>query len=107
MNQQVSQDRLWGQIVARAWSDDDFKRRVLSDPETVFAEYGVELPEGTDVMVLEDTATTRHFVLPVSPDGDLMEEELIGGGSSYDSFSGFCGRCGRCGCGCGGCGGCS
>lgn len=104
MIQEISQDRLWGQIVAKAWSDDEFKKRLMSDSETVFAEYGIQLPAGTDVMVLQDTPTVRHFVLPVSPAGDLTEEELIGGtGAALYCYSGYCGRCGRCGCGCGGC----
>ena len=104
MIQQVSQERLWSQIVAKAWTDDDFKKRLLSDTENVFAEYGLELAEGTDAMVLQDTATVRHFILPVSPRGELMQEELLGDGTAFDCFSGFSGVCGRCGrCGCGGC----
>ena len=111
----VSQERLWDQIVAKAWSDEDFKQRVLSVPELVFAEHGLELPEGTGVMVHDedvdattqhDTGTVRHFFLPASPDGDLIEAELVGTGIPDDStvaYCGYCGRCGRCGCGCGYC----
>jgi len=115
MRQQVSQDRVWGQIVAKAWSDDDFKRRVFSEPRIVFADYGLELPEGIEVMVhdegteftqSDDAQFIRHFILPVSPDGELMEEELVGAGADTATpwcYCGYCGRCGRCGCGCGGC----
>jgi hypothetical protein len=112
MIQQMTQDRVWGQIVAKAWSDEDFKQRVLSDPELVFAEHGLELPEGTGVIVhdedtdtttSQDTKTMRHFFLPASPDGDLIEEELVGTGiadGTIVAYCGYCGRCGRCGCGC-------
>lgn len=103
---QVSQERLWGQIVAKAWSDQEFKQRLLADPGLVFAEYGFEVPEGVEVMLHEETPNLTHFILPARPDGDLLEEELVGNGAPADSFSGFsgfCGRCGRCGCGCGRC----
>jgi hypothetical protein len=106
MIQTVSQDRLWSQIVAKAWSDEDFKQRLLTDPRSVFTEYGLELPEGVELMVHNNSPMIQHFILPECPDGDLREEEVTGAGMSADSFSGFsgaCGRCGRCGCGCGRC----
>jgi hypothetical protein len=96
---QVSQERMWGQIVARAWSDEDFKQRLLSDPQVVLAEYGMEAPAGIEFQVVEDTPTVQHLVLPASPEGDLTDEELVGA-SVADSYCRACGGCGRCGCGC-------
>ncbi len=64
--------------IARAWSDADYKAKMLSDPHTALAEAGVEVPAGTTVKVVEDTAETKHLVLPVAPGdaGELSAEEL-------------------------------
>lgn len=100
------QEKQWGQIVARAWADDEFKARLLAQPKVVMREYGLEIDPGVEVSVVEDTEAVRHFVLPPNPTGDLSEEELspVAGADSFSGFSGRCGRCGGCGCGRCGCG---
>ncbi len=99
MIQQMSQERLWGQVVARAWDDEDFRQRLLADPRAVLAEYGMDVPEGMEIKVVEDTPEVCHLVLPASPAGELADEELVGT-AVMDSYSGFSGWCGNCGCGC-------
>ena len=54
MVQQVSEELLWGQVVARAWCDEAFMKRLRSDPRNVLAEHGMEVPEGMEVKVEED-----------------------------------------------------
>ncbi len=71
--------------IARAWTNADYKAKLLSDPHAALAEVGVEVPAGTTVKVMENTADTQHLVLPVSPAavGELSSEELekvAGGG---------------------------
>ncbi|WP_171469839.1 NHLP leader peptide family RiPP precursor [Frigoriglobus tundricola] len=104
MTQTLSQNRAWSQIVATAWADEEFKARLLADPRAVLAEHGIDVPEGIELAVVEDTETVHHIVLPPSPAGDLADEELVGsaGADSYSGFSGYCGRCG-CACRCGRC----
>ncbi len=60
--------------IARAWTDADYKAKLLSDPHAALAEAGVEVPAGTTVKVVENTADTQHVVLPVAPDnaGELV-----------------------------------
>ena len=66
-----------GKIIARAWSDGGYKARLVSDPASVFEEAGLDVPEGLDVRVVEDTPGVRHFVLPLAPgEGELSEEAL-------------------------------
>ena len=103
---QLSEDLLWSQIVARAWCDEGFMKRLLSDPRSVLAEHDLEVPPGTEVEVVlgtavkvDDTDTVRRFILPASPSHELMEEELGGGAVAYCGCGG-CGRCGGCGCRC-------
>jgi len=97
---QVSQARLWSQIIAHAWSDEDFKQRLLDEPRSVLAEHGIEVPDGVDIRVVEDAAEVRHFVLPPPPDDELSDEQLGGDIVAWC----YSGRCGHCGCGCGRCG---
>ena len=100
----ISEDLLWSQIVARAWSDEGFLERLRADPRALLAEHGLEVPEGTEVQVVEgtevkvvdDTDTVRHFILPTSPPDELIEEELAGNTVAW--YCGACGRCGACGC---------
>lgn len=87
-------------LVAKAWADDELKERLLTEPSAVLAEHGIEVPSGIELRVVEDTDDVCHLVLPASPAGDLLDEELTSS-IGFDSFSGGCGfcGCGRCGCG--------
>jgi hypothetical protein len=87
-------------LVAKAWSDESLKQRLVNDPAAVLEEHGIEVPPGIELRVVEDTDDVCHLVLPPSPAGDLLDEELTSS-IGFDSFSGVCGGCGcgRCGCG--------
>jgi hypothetical protein len=85
------QARKLGQVVAKAWTDEAFKQRLLTEPATVLTEQGIAVPAGMAVRVVEDTERLRHFVLPARPaEGELSEEQLAqaAGGSCYcpDSY---------------------
>ena len=103
---QLSEELVWGQIVARAWCDEGIMERLLSDPRAVLAEHDLEVPSGMEVEVVlgtevkvDDTDTGRRFILPASPPPDLFEEDLVEGAVAYCAC-GACGRCGACGCRC-------
>ena len=103
---QLSEELVWGQIVARAWCDEGFMNRLRSDPRSVLAEHDLEVPPGTEVEVVlgtevkvDDTDTGRRFILPASPPPGLFEEDLVEGAVAYCAC-GACGRCGACGCRC-------
>ena len=112
MIRQISDDLLWSQIVARAWCDEGYMRRLRSDPRNVLAEHGMEAPEGREVLVVEgaevlveDTDTARRLVLPAGPPDELMEEDLFGAPvaqcfSAACAACAACGLCGRCACRC-------
>ena len=105
---QMSEELVWNQIVARAWCDDDFMKRLLSDPRAVLAEHDLEVPPGMEVEVvmgtevkIDDTDNmVRRFILPAGPSQELMEEELGGDAVAWWCGCGGCGRCGGCGCRC-------
>jgi hypothetical protein len=110
MMQQLSEDLVWSQIVARAWCDEGVMARLKSNPRAVLAEHSLELPEDTEVNVLEgpeakvvaDSDRVRHYVLPSNPPDDLADEDLVDGAVAWCACraSAVCGACGRCGCRC-------
>jgi hypothetical protein len=66
----------WAQVVARAWADPAFKRRLLADPAAALKDQGLAVPAGLQVRVLEDTSQVLHLTLPPKPDEELAEDEL-------------------------------
>jgi len=81
-------------IAKKAWTDPDFKQRLLANPRAVISDElsqikeGVSIPENVKVTVLEEKPDQIYMVLPVNP-GDvtgkpLTEEDLekIAGGES-------------------------
>ncbi len=75
--------RTYAQIVATAWSDDAFKQRLLASPAAVLQEHGIDVPEGTEVRVVEGQTQPEFgdgaIVLPMPPKPsaeELSDEEL-------------------------------
>ena len=79
----------YAKLVERAWSDDAFKAKFKSDPHAALAEYGIEVPAGMKLEILENTPSKLHLPLPRAPEGELSEEEL-------ESVAGGLGLCGAC-----------
>ncbi len=98
-NQTSDQDtsKKLGQIAAKAWSDPAFKKRLLTEPAAIAQEYGMPLPPGMELRIVEDTAKVRHFVLPPKPNGEELSDEQLdqvaGGGictGTYASLQTVC-----------------
>ena len=74
------------EIFAACWKDEAFKARFLSDPKGILREYGVDVPEGIDLRVVENADDCVHITLPVPPadQDNLSDEDLTnaaGGGA--------------------------
>ena len=54
-------------LVKKAWDDDAFKQRLLSDPAAVFAENGLTVPDGMQLRIMADEPGLRHLPLPSKP----------------------------------------
>lgn len=50
-------------IVARAWVDPDYKKRLLADATAAIAEFGFIGRQGEDMVVLENTPKVRNMVV--------------------------------------------
>ena len=55
-----------------------YRSRAVIDPRGVLAEFGVDIPEDTEVRVWDSTAEIRYLVIPMRPEGTigLSEDEL-------------------------------
>ena len=76
-------------IVSRADEDSDFRARLIADPgAAISAETGFAIPDGFEVAVHEDSATTAHLVLPPSPRMTEAELAQVSGGLGWESMIG-------------------
>jgi nitrile hydratase len=50
-------------LVARAWTDADFKARLMADPKKVCAEMGIDASTLNEFVILENTDRVRHMVV--------------------------------------------
>lgn len=66
----------WAEIIAKAWADEDFKRRLLAHPEKVLHEFGILTPQGEHIRIVENTSNTKYIILPERPEGSLSPQEL-------------------------------
>ncbi|MBL8352017.1 MAG: nitrile hydratase subunit alpha [Burkholderiaceae bacterium] len=55
-----------------------YRSRAVKDPRGVLADFGVTLPESTEIRVWDSTAEVRYLVIPMRPagTGGLSEDQL-------------------------------
>ena len=86
MEKHKERQQKWAKVVAQAWTDDGFKRKLLSEPTSVLNEAGLNVPDGVKVDALENTDRLIHLVLPAKPTtGDLSADHVV----TDESFSGM------------------
>ena len=82
----TEQKNALAQLFAACWKDEALKARFMSDPKSVLKDYGLEVPDGMDVKVVENADDCVHITLPAAPAGagDLSDDELsnAAGGTS-------------------------
>ena len=66
-----------------------YRSRAVSDPRGVLREFGLELPEGTDLRVVDSTADMRYLVVPRRPAGtESLDEHALAALVTRDSMIG-------------------
>ena len=82
MNEEQSQQAA-ADLFTRALTDADFKARLMADAASVLRAEGVDVPEGVEVKVVENSSSTVYVVLP---DPQTVSDALLasasGGGLS-------------------------
>ena len=61
-------------VLQRATTDPDFREALKANPAKILAEAGIQVPEGIDYEVIENTPDKFHIVLP-----PLVEEDELSG----------------------------
>ncbi|HEX2076915.1 MAG TPA: NHLP leader peptide family RiPP precursor [Longimicrobium sp.] len=61
------------EVVDRATFDPAFRQQLLSAPAATLQGAGIEVPDGLEVRVVENTGRVRHIVLPQKPEGLSFE----------------------------------
>ena len=74
-------------IIAKAWKDEAYKQKLISNPKAVFEqEFNIQFPAEIKVEVKEENLTSLYFVLPIRPEiagQEISDEQLaaIAGGA--------------------------
>ncbi|MEO6713651.1 MAG: nitrile hydratase subunit alpha [Mycobacteriales bacterium] len=60
------------------YKSEAYRSRVVRDPRGVLDEFGLTLPDSTEIVVWDSSALTRYMVLPQRPaDSDALDEEAL------------------------------
>lgn len=71
----LSRKELETRLLARAFRDDFYLKRLVAEPKRLIEEVvGAPLPESLEITVLEETEKTAYLVLPVNPSGNLGDK---------------------------------
>ncbi len=71
------------------YKSDAYRARAVIDPRGVLADFGVTLPESTEIAVWDSTAEIRYLVVPERPAGtDGMSEDQLAALVTRDSMIG-------------------
>ena len=73
-------------IFAGCWTDDSLKAAFMSDPKSVLANHGIDVPESMNIKVVENTDDTTYIVLPSAPSdpSNLDDAELASAAGGWN-----------------------
>ena len=69
------QSKKYGQLVAKCWTDEGFKAKLMANPAAVLKAEGLDLPAGTSINVVENTNKVFNVFIPAKP-VELTDEQL-------------------------------
>ena len=89
MTEERNFSKTLAELFAACWKDEALKARFMNDPKAVLAEYGMDVPDGMDVKVVENSDNTVHITMPMAPRGnELSDDELsAAAGGGCDPFA--------------------
>lgn len=91
MSQQTqARQEIEAALVAKAQAEPAFRQALLKNATAAIEkEFGIKLPAGSELKVVEETASTNYLVLPAARDGVLSDADLdaVAGGTINSFFS--------------------
>lgn len=63
----------YGEVIAKCWEDEAYKKRFLENPESVLTEAGFAIEEGVTYKVVEQPKLVKYMVLPHDKVTDAMQ----------------------------------
>jgi len=63
-------------VIAKAWTDPAYKKRLIKEPAKVLKEEGIKTPKGAKIHVHENSPKALHLVLPQRPDSALAQDAV-------------------------------
>ncbi len=84
---EMTPESVLSQIIAKCWTDANYKAQLLADPAKVLKAEGLNVPTGLQLVVLEDSPSQAHWVIPVRPSqlsDDELEDVAAGAGGFYE-----------------------
>jgi hypothetical protein len=65
-------------IIQKAWSEPEFKQQLLDNPiQAIKQAFGISMPEGTNLKVVEETASSHYLVIPPRPESTLEAKDNV------------------------------
>lgn len=99
--------KIYAKIVARVWTDPKFAESFAANPSEVISnQYGVVIPKGMRIVVLQNTAETFNLVMQAPPQGiegplsgaELAKAGCFGSVGSFGTAGTWCGTFGTAAC---------
>ena len=76
-------ERMLTDVAGECRDNPETRAELDADPRAFFTERGVDVPDGMEVRVADDTADAVHLVMPPDPNNAIADDTLSGiaGGS--------------------------
>jgi len=71
MDRKEENQDIWARIVAKCWSDESFKARLLANTIETLEEEGYNFRQklvNFEIVLVEDKPNIKHWVIPARPD---------------------------------------
>jgi hypothetical protein len=69
VTERIDADRLREDIIRKAWDDEAFRQRLMADPKQAIRDaFGIDIPEGHELQVVEETPTRHVLTIPPRPE---------------------------------------
>ena len=77
-------------VFEKAWSDENFKQQLLSNPTEVLKAEGANIPEGIEVRIIEQLSNVVYLTLPLK--SEMEDDEKLSDEDLEQAAGGWAGR---------------